>query len=149
MLLPLLLRVCCPNRFQSNNFHNAHKISRYAQMTSRNAHMTSRFSVPASAGPLLPLPSLPSTTGSLRCIYLIKICNNSYERYRFLILEIVLSAFKNTLDVSTYLRGEKRTVLVMSSERGAGKRVSVTAFGKFGIDLPGVLSEICHVTTPA
>jgi len=55
MLLPLLLRVCCPNRFQSNSFHNAHKISRYAQMTSRNAYMTSRFSVPASAGPLLPL----------------------------------------------------------------------------------------------
>jgi len=54
LLLPLL-RVCCPNHFQSNSFHNAHKISRYAQMTSRNAYMTSRFSVPASAGPLLPL----------------------------------------------------------------------------------------------
>jgi len=54
-MLLVLLRVCCPNRFQSNSFHNAHKISRYAQMTSRNAYMTSRFSVPASAGPLLPL----------------------------------------------------------------------------------------------
>jgi len=54
-MLLLSLRVRYPNHFQSNSFHNAHKISRYAQMTSRNAYTTSRFSVPASAGPLLPL----------------------------------------------------------------------------------------------
>jgi len=31
--------------------------SRYAQTTSRNAYAISRYSVPASAGPLLPLPT--------------------------------------------------------------------------------------------